>query len=776
MIIFLSRKFSRRHFKKLLALSAVASVVGFLSFASALVISATNLAIMDSVLSSQGGRHYSLQVLRPEIDDVIAKTQMSPVRTEQGSISTSERRLAAEVTETRDDLPIGVLVEGSRSRKIGEVTISRYLAGAMGTNIGGTLRLQVEGVDRRVTVVGITVDPDRRDSLSLVERHPSGLDRPATIWLSSTEPYLAYPQLTKLMDNRAAVEGTVWSLAEARIKSSALTNLSSFEYLPFVALLLGLFLLTVLCVGALPAHVVDQRALVACGMSERQARSVIWLSFGFSIVAGTITGAVSSLVVVRLYKREVSGLFGQDWMSAPFPLTRTLVLLCMVLTWVSCCFLGWRLFARITARFRPTRQGRVLTLATSHSMTLFVAIGSFFAICVISSRASQFVSECGVVLALVLPFAAARAISSILFARMPRVRMLSSHLLIVPALACSVVAVAVVATTQSSVERTLNLAATDAMSFAPQPRGSLVITDTPASSAEQIIQSSRSVGISKLSSMSMPVEDASVWRATSPGLVRCLSPKISDPMELPSECVPSETSTPVAAIGLGGANVQADPGLIDSGKVGVILVDDTGHVVKKIEYGPVVPNPALGGNVPGLVVPLDSPLIEELGLSAADSRTIVLFNYDSLEPSRQAELRSDIARVAPAAQVADGIDRDRALRQFIAVLITVIGATIAGVVLLFCGLYLRSEQARIDRIIFDLGASKNVRLGLLSVYPSLMVITLGASVCIAVLGGKTTTHGQLSDIGTIWVAPLVVGIVVAIATGALGRSQMTSAR
>lgn len=298
------------------------------------------------------------------------------------------------------------------------------------------------------------------------------------------------------------------------------------------------------------------------------------------------------------------------------------------------------------------------------------------------------------------------------------------------------------------------------------PSGTFVVSEVPDASVPVLGRAYRDHGGGQLVSYRYFVErDTESLRVTSPTLGQCIT---DDPAQLldliPEQCLPQDTASPVNIIMLGppGSRPRADPGLMNGDEVALITMSPDG-TVSSVTSTHAVPDPQLGGNLPGLVLPPDSGLVDSERLAPTGTSMVMLPDFHRLLPEDRFQLRSQVLRIAPAAQTADGTDPTAYDRQrSLANVFGLLGASATSLIVLLGGAALVTAHTVTRRTLYDLAGRRDGIRSLVARWIAIAALTLAATVPLCYLaasyGGRATDYSY----GWLWVLPGVSSLLACV--------------
>lgn len=745
-----------------LVLGAVGVVLAVSVLGLAGITGSARAALRDAVIADLGGMNYVVQAGDQEVlDRLEAAPDLHPVSEQSGTARFGQSETPVYVRSVRDaDVPLGALIDGRRPQEPTEVSVSKAAATELGVGVGDSVEVRTGSASPRLRrVVGLTANAANAQDRTVVTIEPDLAASEATSWLTNSDP-TGIASLRGELDRRAATMRSASLLAEDAADRLP-DGLAFLRRVPLI--LLGLLLVVAggVLASFLPSVRRDVGALVAAGVTPARAwRLVRWVAAA-SIVVGELVGLVAVIAVLYRWRDGISGVFGHDWQRIAIPggtfvLTLALTTLGVVLAGPAA--------RRIRATSRTVRYPSGLRVGVRHLPVIAAIVGVLLFCGALAARQQNPpdrlaswapIAMVGVAVALPQLFAplAGRGAP-------PAVRAVIRHLhrVFAPVVAVALVmTVGVAGRTATSVH---NASAFESISRAPQPPGSFLVTEIPAGAADQIVAAFREAGGEKVRQFDLPNERQRQLRVTGPTLVRCLVERQTyNPEAMPDACFPQGTQSPVNGVALargGGELSLGDPGLVRAGTVGLMVYRTLTSQVTRIAETAARPDPDLGGNMPGLVVPPTGKVARAFDLRPSGSRLVALLDFGALPPTKQAQVRGVIARVGPAAQTADGTGRGIYDGQRTVAGITALaGGVLVLLILLIGGVAVAVGQRRLRRTLVDLGGAAAVRASIAARWCTALVAAGLAAVPLTMLGVRVgEVRGEAAH-GVLWTVPFI---------------------
>jgi len=730
-------------------------------------------ALDDSIRADLGGRTYALQTGNREVVATLnGMAHASPVADDNGSITAHGLTSTATVRTTTDpSLELGVLVAGERPKAAGEALLAQAVAESLGIDVGDSVSLATGAGSSTVTVTGLTVVPaDVQQRTVILLTADTDAFVPSR-WLSDNDFY-DEPDLRSALDRQVATVTSLPGLLDASTANRP-QFISAMRFVPEGAgLLLGIVLIAVVAALTARRWRWDAAALVGAGMSARSAWRAITTAVLVVVLAGLVVGSISSLLVLQAFRVQVSGWVGQHWVHVVVPTQEVVALLVISIVTAAA--------AVPIARGLPavaTRLGRRATPPRwSVSVAGLVFLGSACAwlISVRSTLTNEADSLAWLapVAALVLAYTVPFLVGPMLgWGLEPTSRTLFNHLTAGLRPVTAVCSVVIVASGVWSAQTYYSANMGEERDNPLQPAGTFVISAVPDNVLAPLERMYRSHGGSGVEHWAIPDESTAQLRVTSPALVACAEEsKGADLNSLPDRCWPADTAAPVNTVLLGEADADAtaDPGLVEDGEVGLIQFTGNAGEISRLDRGPAAIDSRLGGNLPGLVIPENSPIAETFSLRPDGRSEVMLTGFARLSPKSRFAVRSEIMRLAPSAETSDSTDPtfyDR-LRS-VANTASFLGAGATAVILLLGGVSIVVAHGPTRRILVDLGTARRRRRSLALRWALLPVLSSVAACAIAYL--TASWAGQVHDVsyGTVWAVPGILGTLTAVVVGVL---------
>ncbi|MDQ7906068.1 hypothetical protein RB614_16265 [Phytohabitans sp. ZYX-F-186] len=736
-------------------------------------------AILDSVRADLGQRSYALQTGDPAASRAVSTVDgPTPVQDQMGDVMVDGLSVPVLVRSTTSaSLKLGVVTRGAWPERVGEVILSESTARSLGIALGDTVSIRADGGETPGRVVGLTVDPANRTTSTLVRLVYDSSEFRPTMWLSDSDFYAA-PPLKPVLDSRSATYQSLQTLLEAAADNRP-HFLSAMRFVPAgCGLLAGVLLVSVGTVFSRRWRTYAD-ALVAAGMAPAVAwRRILSVAFG-TVLVGEIIGGIVAAVALWLSRGPVSAWVGQHWVRISFPWQESAVVLglTIVVALVAAPVVG--LAREWTRRLtpRPARRGWVTPAAV---LAAVVGLAGWLVMTRVSLQqsgdwATTFAKLAAALIAVAAPFLIAPVLGvGLRTATRPLMRHLVAALRPIAAAG----ALVAIATSMWSAQTTRDANLGEAMSSPLQPAGSFVISEMPDTAIPALIALYRSHGGDEVIQFRIPDEATTQLRATGPEVVSCMSDRgITEPVRV-VDCFPQDSESPInrVLIGQPGSTPRADPELLDSGRVGLLLFHSGEGTAARLAGTDAEADPALGGNLPGLVVPADGEVAKQFGLTSKGTSEVVLRDFHRLSSHDQFLMRAAAIRLAPSAETASGTDptaydRLRSLANTVGFL----GATATMVIVLVGGLSLVVAHTLSRRTLVDTGAVPAVRWGIVARWTAIPTLTTALTVPLAIL--TVSSGGQSTDAsyGLLWTLPGALGALASLIIGIAFLRTPTSA-
>lgn len=761
----LARRLALYRIKALALLTASGFVLGFAVLAVATVSESVHEAVETAVRADAAGRPYAIQAGSAAAVRAVSSVQgFAAVRDASGFVDYSSSRTPVVVRTTREKgLELGSLLQGRRAQVSTEGTLSRAAADSLGAAVGDKVDVEVKGEPgRSIRLVGITVDSNDRSDATAVVFDPDLLDRKVTLWLSKSDPY-AIAALRELMDARSITYRSTDSSVGAALDHLPV-NASSLRLLPLGLAFLLFVVFLMVAISLHPTAKRDALALMSAGMSSRRAWQVIARVALGGAFAGVSLGFMAAQLTLSLSRDPVSSVFGQFWLQVSFPTMTALGVLSglVVLTLLSHKMSGVVSMGR---RLNVMTMG-VFSLSPKRAMVLLL-IGSLFLVGSLIGAQTQnpasFVAALGPIGALMMVFGLPVTASSLSSRRRPpATRALLAKFNAGLHTVLIVAGVVAVLSGSYSAMKTHNARAFAQVSGSPQPRGSMLVTEVPAAAAEVIATKYVGAGGTKIAQFDLPDERRSSLRATGIKLVSCMErAQTMNPDQVAATCFPQRTYSPVGIVVLSRdqqeTGTQADPGILEEGQVGLLRFPSKAIAASRIGITNASALETLGGNMPSLVVSADGPVARRFDLRPSGTRLVAMLGFNSLPAKQQAQIRSTVSQLAPAAQVADADADAYASERAVANVVALAGAGLVTLIVLGGGLAMLVGQRRTLRTLADLSATSKQRQALAGQWIAAPLVVAVSSAVLAWASAASVQTSLSGSSGQLWLAPALAG-------------------
>ncbi|HWG98907.1 MAG TPA: FtsX-like permease family protein, partial [Pilimelia sp.] len=717
----LLRRLLRARVRQVGALVALGAV-GATAFTTLAVYRASTAgAIADGIRADHAGHAFTVQALDPSSAPVLtARSDLLPVWTGRGSVASATGQVPVSVrfvTSTRA-VP-GAMRAGRPPHAAGEAALSSAARSALGVAVGTTVEVvdQASGERTAVRITGETYHPAVRDEATVTVFAARGRDGPA-VWLTDTDPFTD-GQLRPLLDRRQISARTVAILAAEERTTALATLQAALRYAPAALAVLVVCLAGVLLAALRRERRRDVAALVAAGMPTGAAWWLLVRAAWIALTGGVLAGVGASLVVGYLARDTLSRPVNQDWQSISVPWAGALAFAALVPA--ACCLAGW-LASRAPRRDDPAPAPAARMRWTGASLAAAGTLGWLLML-------ADVVPAEGAVAA----GAAVTAGFAVCLAWVSATRAGPAVARLVAESARPLTGVAIVAGMVAffagyyGASQTHTSLVGEATSFPVQPSRSMLLDGLNAGTRAALQAEYRRLGGRATAYYLTPVETAHTIRATSPRMIECYEQRRpEDPGTLLPDCGPRRTMVPIATVGLtkdpaAADVVQADPALVEGGRVGVLDFAVPSSEITASTVLPARPTEGLGGNLPALVVGVDSPAARQLRLRPSGAESLVLLDFGSLPPRAQAAMRSAASRLAATALVNEDRGFDDGGRRAIATAVAIAGAGIGVLLLTAAGGSFLAAQRRLRRLLGHLGLGRRRRraLGIRMLLPAL---------------------------------------------------------
>lgn len=702
-------------------------------------------------------------------------------RAEAVSTAAAPRAVELRLRTSAEALPpLGYLTSGREAREDGEVVVSQAVARTTAVGVGDDLHLPTG----RARVVGLAVDPAHSEArfASLVD-DASASSGPGTWLLTRDDAALVLEQTQD-----------VNVLGAASVAAQAVGG-----YQPVAGPPAGTPLLLAAGTAALTATLLalalrglapDLRALAAAGMGRRR-RGLLALTAGALMLAVSATvGTLLAVLLTAMLRERISGLFGQRWLSHPWPVESLLVVGSVVVV-------GSLLLAVAFERGlspEPVALGRRRSILAAVLLAGFGVVGGMVAAAYGARQAAPFI---GVLLLNVTVFAVVLASARLLRTRGAAIGRLAAHtgrgLLVLGALTATVVYVC-----SLTVAREWHIHAkyeTNAISESGQRPGALVLRGVGADVASELLTSFERLGGRETTVLGEVLPRAGSVESVSPDLVRCLQADPGmDPSAPTDRCqATTDSATPLGVVFGVGVRLPTDGGpaddapslgareIVQRDQVGLLVFDrQDNFAIEEALTAPAQVENTLGTNMPG--VALAPTVARDLQLVPLETRAVYFGDFALLPEDRQAEFRAEVLQRAPAVQPLqrsmDGDDSTiypEPLPRRVwawslgggAVVLLLLGVTLSGFV---------QSTGWIRRHLRDLGAPRRVRARVAAAVlaPLAVSVAVGAVAGYAVARVLATERWAAIGFGYHWVLPALAALLAVVAaTAAMSRSPRT---
>lgn len=768
---YLAQRFAQFRWRHLVALALLGLIMGALPTAVATTHASALAAIDSSIRGDLGHRAFVLDATGDDVRRLMASlSDAAPVTDSTGLVTVEDSALPVLVRATPDAaLHLGHVVAGRYPARAGEATLPRSAAAALGVTVGDTVSLSWDGVSRpgvtRPVVVGLTVDPadPMSSSMSVVVAADDPSVETPNRWLSDRN-FADVGVLVPYLERRTALVGRADSVAETAT-AQAPPFVRQLGRLPW---LLGVTLLA-LAFAVVTAFVrlwrVDAAGLVAAGLSPRAAWKVISAACTAVIVSGYAAGVLASQMALWAFRIPLSRWLGQEWIDVRFsPLVSVAVLAACLVAAV-----GAPAFSRV-ARVRrlPVRSSSSRISSGVVRVAACLAVAAFLVQAVVlftqDSGAAVNLAHLtapwtAVVLALFLPFLCLPLVARTLPVGMGRLlRRLGGSALPIVALASALAVGASVWAGQTTRDATMGAR----LSSPLVPAGSFVVSSAPTGAVDALTTTYERLGGRQARRFGLLDEQVNMVRSAPLQFGRCLrmqpEPRLRS---VPEECFTGgEAPLNTVAVDATITRPVADPNIIENGSVDVLRFTEQDDRVTGIDQVNVSPDGALGGNLPGLVLPAGSPQLKSWNMKPLGTEMVAFLDYSDLSPENRLRFRAAVARLAPAAETADGTaptEYDR-LRT-VADVVSFTGALAAALVLAVGGASMVLGLASTRRLVADLGATPRRRAGLVVRWGVCLVAPVVSLVLVVVVLVSTSFRIPISLAGLTWLLPLATVLV-----------------
>lgn len=761
----ITTRFLRYRWDHVLLISLLAGVLGVVVAGTASVRDSAAAALEESLRADLGGREHAIQTSDPALITELAQIpSAAPVLDDLAEIHHGGRSAPVLLRSSDDpDLHLGVLELGTRPARPGEALVSREVAAALELAPGDVAMVQESTGAHEVEIVGLVRDPADSRARSVLLLTSSAEARLATRWLFSGPEVTARDSVRALLDSRAGTIQSVDSLVEAALAQPP-SFLAALRFLP---LGLGLLVLLVLAGGVWNlgrTWARDVEALTAPGIPPRRGWAM--LGGGMLLVAASAAGAgtLLVLVVLQLNRTVLAHRVGQDWTQISVPRAAVLVsvgsVILLGLLAPVARRLPWRRVAALRAVLDRTQPVSLRIAWVVLLVGAVLLISASVAIDSVGEGAALLVVGAALLIAACLPFVVAPlTLLGLPPARRSLTRRLSRSL--APIVAATTLGVVGAATWTAQTTYLAN--GMEAAANPMLPAGSFVIAQVPDSLLPTLSGRYSEYGGTEVTTYGTVDEQHEQVRVVMPTMAAC-SEREGLLLDLPPGCWPPPESTlaaPINVVMLGpaGAAREADPGLIEDGRVGLAVIssEDREGRVHETAALEVAPGDGLGGLLPGLILATDDPAVTDLGLEPAGSSLVVLRDFSELAPTDQYEMRGFILRLVPGTQVADGTDPSSYDRQrSAATLVSLVGGGLASGILLVGGMVQILGDRVTRRTIRDLAPHAGTVRGTAGRWAALPVASLLLTLPVAWAAASFGGRAGAASYGWMWILPALL--------------------
>lgn len=726
-------------------------------------------AIEDSLRADLGQRAYALQTGNPQAIAVLRQLQWaSPVQDTNGDVTFGGLSDSVTIRATTDSsLNLGILTEGTRPQRAGEAMLTQSTAKALGIKLGDEISVNASRPEERSRVVGLSVDPALPSNRVLIELVDGSDSFTPTKWLSDTDFY-AEPRMKPFLDARTASYRSIGTLVESADQNRP-QFLSSMRFLPAGAgLLMAVILLSAVVVMSRVWNSYTN-ALIAAGMSRAMAWRRIYSTVFGLLLLGEIFGGMVGITLLSRFRVPVSSWFGQHWITISPPTSEPIFLGVLTVLSGVAAIQAVRL-APAWVSWSVARRSREIKWATPTAAVAFgVAVAVWAAALHFYSQSQDnSTRKTLVVSAAVAATAVATTIPFLISALIgyglpPVTRIVLRRVLgsLRPVLATG--AVIVFASAAWSAQTTYDANTGEAGSSPLEPAGSFVISAVPDSALSSLASIYHAHGGSQIHAYQIPDETKMNLRVSSTKFVECMSNlRTTNPNDVPGSCAPQQAATSINTVMIGapGSTPRADPKLLQDGKVGLLFFPADSGSVARVATTSAEPDPTLGGNIPGLVVPPESNVVKEFSLESGGTSEVLLLDFNRLTPNERSSVRAAVMRLAAGAETADGTDPTAYDRlRSVANTVSSLGAVAAAIVLLLGGASTVIAHELLRRTLIDLGAASAPRRRFMVRLATVPVITMALTIPLAILTASIGGDESITSYGRLWLLPAVVALL-----------------
>lgn len=641
--------------------------------------------------------------------------------------------------------------------------MSRHTAEVLGVRLGDQVELKESGRSTVARIVGIAIHPAARDDQFASAVSPHAAAR-ASIWVSDTRPS-SEPSMSRAIESREVLVRTVAVLADERVEVADSSFLRWLRLLPELVFLVGVLLVSGILVQLRRAVGDSVTGLEAAGLARPSSWRLVALTGLTAALAGSVLGALTGASVLWLAKEPLSAALGQYWTA---PAIRPLASLtgAALIPLVACAIVVTAATTHLERVVSVSRRRNVRSAVVGLAVGITVSL-------ILSSNIYEAAGWMGMVIVVAAAVIAPKVLAAGMAPVSRRFFVMVAKRVMPLAVALAVI---VFATGMAAAWNAHGALVTESLSPRVQPRGSFLVNNVGLRSATVLRDAFEGQGGSGSLVVDLPDETETNVRVSSPGLVQCMSRgSVSTASDIPPECYPTGTASPLNTVTVSdeapatpsatNATVTADPALVEGGRVGLITFDSqTGQVIDS-RVADAVPDPRLGGNMPGAVIHQGSDLAGDLGLTRSGQQLVALFDFARLGAAEQAKVRYLVQATAPTSEISeDQPDSLASAQRSTGAFAALAGAAISALVVSAGGAGLVTASARLRRDLVNLGADRKRRRALAG---RLLLVPAAAVVC-AAAASRAAAHlsgaHEGSGFGWLWVLPGLTALVGCVVT------------
>lgn len=751
--------------------AAAAAVVVILGFVTAVLVagsgsvynSARTAAAQGAITWRGQPSGYVVQGLNPSQQQSLAYSPGAMAVASVEAAFSANGRADSGTAWVVSHVGLGYLSRGRLPTDAHQIALSAPLADVLHAGLGDQVRVTVDGSVLEREVVGLV-------------RNPASADEKAAILLGSST-FHPSPSYWVLADSPGQ-EASIAAATEAgslRASSNLTAYADGLGDLPRRARLLRPLpaLLGLLClavgVGLMQAFSVvarrDVDALAAAGLPRSFGWRVIGATALCLTMSGILVGVLAVAVTLRLGRQPLSHALGQDWLTASIAWRETLLVIIaplVIMRLMRPLITLWRhLVQRSESGGTSPVPVRWRTSALLASATLLGAGLTWWAT---AHRAQALTAILAALLGEILVLACLRHLgvhaATGLGAGQSR-RPLARRLIRgASAFHFSGVILVVVSVFYASFNTEGEPPADPWVDV--QPRGSYLVESVPAAAATRILDSYARLGGTRGEALVVPASPYGDVRVTRP--CSGVAPSPSAEADCGNQTV---LNVVMLAPGTPADFVRAEVNAVVNGNVVVLALGhdgDRNHAGHPNTAVAAMPDPDLGGNMPGLVVSPTGSIAHDFKLEDSGLRQISLRGYGSLAPDDQARLRSQIASLAPASLTSDSstlvdpADIDRATTS-----VVTRSAAALVVLLLLLGVAAQAVSTRdLRTTLRSVGARRRFRF---EVWTRSVVPDVVTAVAIAIATPffvSAATVGPAGHLDAAWLLPLWCYVILTV--------------